>query len=134
MTETTTSDAVIAKISDEELDRLVAARETAKLAEREATTRELSPRKPDDHQPKNGQMIEFDFRGETYSVDARHSRDIRTGLLFQNGKPDGAIIRMIGEEGFEKLLTSMEDEDGFTEGEELASWVEAFFEKAGAKN
>ncbi|MBC9953235.1 hypothetical protein ICM05_01050 [Leucobacter sp. cx-42] len=134
MTENTNTTAPVAMMSDADLDAAIAARNAAKAEERAASTRELSPRKPDDHQPKNGHMISFEFRGQAFEVDARYARDIRTGMQFKNGDIDVAISRMIGKQGFEDLLTLIADEEGFTDGEDLAAWFELFFEKAGAKN
>ncbi|MBC9954946.1 hypothetical protein ICM05_09880 [Leucobacter sp. cx-42] len=133
MTENTTT-AHIAMMSDADLDAAIAARNAAKADERTASTRELSPRKPDDHQPKNGHMISFEFRGERFQIDARFARDINTSMQFKNGELDVAISRMIGAEGYKNLVELLADEDGFSDTNDLAEWFSSFYEKAGAKN
>ena len=101
---------------------------------RRLSTREQSPVKPQDHKPANGETITFEYRGETYEVDARFSRDVRTASLFNKNEFEAAITKMIGADGYEALLTSLEDEDGFVDAELVGGWVNTFFEKAGAKN
>lgn len=117
-----------------ELARLRAERAAVEKVAPELSMRERSPIKPQDHKPADHEKVAFEFRGETYEVDARFSRDVRTAAMFNKNDFETAISKMIGADGYEALLTSLEDEDGFVDAELLGGWVNAFFDKAGAKN
>lgn len=98
------------------------------------TTRAQSPKKPTDHQPKAGEMVTVTFRDKDYTFDARHTKDSRTLLSIRKGALDEAIARMLSPKDFEAILTSIEDEDGFSELDELGEFIDAAFEAGGAKN
>ena len=98
------------------------------------TTRAQSPKKPTDHKPKAGDMVTVTFRDNDYTFDARYAKDARVLLAARKGALDDVIVRMLDAKQFEKILTSIEDEDGFTDMEELGEFVEAAFEAGGAKN
>lgn len=98
------------------------------------TTREKSPKKPTDHQPAAREQITVEYAGEKFTFDARAPKDARVFLAIRKGDLETAITRMTSEDDLERLLKAIEDEDGWSDIEELGKFVDAAHEAAGAKN
>lgn len=98
------------------------------------TTRAKSPKKPADHKPAKDHAINIQFAGEKYEFDVRAASDTRTMFALRKEDMETVLVRVIGEDGLHRAIKSIEDEDGFASFEKLADFVQAIYEKVGAKN
>ena len=100
----------------------------------ELSTRDRSPIKPQDRQRPIKEPRTVEFAGETYTFDVRAAKDTRTMFALRADDMETVLTRVIGEEGLERALKSIEDEDGYADFEKVAELVGAIYEQAGAKN
>lgn len=98
------------------------------------TTRAKSAKKPADHKPSEKDAVEVSFAGEDYTFDVRAATDTRTMFALRKEDMETVLVRIIGEDGLEKAIKSIEDEDGYADFKKLADFVSEVYEKAGAKN
>lgn len=98
------------------------------------TTRSKSPKKPADHKPAKDHTINIQFAGEKYEFDVRAASDTRTMFALRKEDLETVLIRVIGKDGLDRAIKSIEDEDGFSDIEKLLDFVNAIYEKVGAKN
>ncbi|QAB17134.1 hypothetical protein Leucomu_03635 [Leucobacter muris] len=124
------------QMSREELEAELARRNTPETTPEPPaqSTRERSPIKPQDHKPADHEKVTFEFAGETFTMDARAPKDSRVFLSVRKGDLEPAIIRMTSAEDLERLLKAIEDEDGWSDMEQLGKFVDAAHEAAGTKN
>lgn len=98
------------------------------------STRDRSPAKPQDRQRPIKEPRHVEFAGESYTFDVRAAKDTRTMFALRADDMETVLTRVIGEEGLERALKSIEDEDGYADFEKVAELVGAIYEQAGAKN
>lgn len=98
------------------------------------STRDRSPRKPTDLAPALKDKLSVEFAGETYEFDVRAAKDSRTMFALYANDFQAVLTRVVGEDGLERAVTSLEDEDGYSDFEKLSEFVKVIFEKAGSKN
>lgn len=100
----------------------------------ELSTRDRSPIKPQDHQRPIKEPRTVEFAGETYTFDVRAAKDTRTMFALRGDDMETVLKRVIGDDGLERALKSLEDEDGYSDFEKVAELVGAIYEQAGTKN
>lgn len=98
------------------------------------TTRAKSVKKPADHKPASDTSVSVEFSGETYEFDVRAAKDARTMFALRREDMETVLIRVVGEDGLDRALSSIEDEDGYADFADLSELVKTIYEKAGAKN
>lgn len=103
-------------------------------AEATKTTRELSPKKPEDHQAPIKKPVTVTFKGETFTFDRRAAKHHPNFMLLRANDSEGYLTALLGTDGLAKALKAVEDEDGFQDEEVLGELIQALIEGAGAKN
>ncbi|MGO3297052.1 MAG: hypothetical protein ACTILN_15405 [Marinobacter sp.] len=98
------------------------------------TTRAKSVNKPADHQPKKETKVAIKFAGESYEFDVRAAKHTPTMFALRKDDMETVLINVVGEDGLERAIKSLEDEDGYSDFEKLAELVKEIYEAAGQKN
>lgn len=94
------------------------------------TTRAKSVKKPADHKPAAREAVTVEHGGVTFKAERKTFESLRTLDLFEQGKINTALRRIVGDEKYEEFL----DKNPDAEAEDAGDLLNAIAEKVGAKN
>ena len=117
------------EISAAELEALRATREVPVVS-----TREQSPAKPQDHKPAADDTVSVEYAGEEFAIKVGVASSARLLRALEKNQIAAAVERLIGEDGYDRLLDAIEAEYGEDDMGKVAEFMGKALEAAGAKN
>lgn len=100
----------------------------------ETTTRAKSAKKPADHKPAAADTVAVSFAGASFDIEVGVASSARLLRALEKNQIAASVERLIGEDGYDKLLDAIEAKFGHDDMEKVAEFVGAALEAAGAKN
>lgn len=100
----------------------------------EVSTRAKSVKKPADHKPASVELVPVEFAGAKFEVPAGVVTSARLLRDLEKNMFAGVVERLIGVDGYDRLLDAIEAEYGSDDMEKVAEFISAALEAAGAKN
>lgn len=85
-------------------------------------------KKPQDHKKKQSAKVSIEFNGEKYEFVNKSINDARTIRLVERGQMFAALERITSEKDVDRLLDSIEDEDGHADVDTVGEFMEKVFE------
>ncbi|MGO1553278.1 MAG: hypothetical protein ACTHXG_14425 [Micrococcaceae bacterium] len=85
-------------------------------------------KKPQDHKKSQAEKVSVEFHGEKYEFTSRVLNDARTIRLVEKGQVFAALEKITSAEDVDRLLDSIEDEDGHTDIDTVGEFFETVFE------
>lgn len=98
------------------------------------TTRAKSAKKPADHKPANTESVTVKYAGAEFGIPVGAASSARLLRLLEKNAIAAAIERLIGEDGYDRLLDAIEEAFGTDDMEKVAEFLSKALEAAGAKN
>lgn len=97
------------------------------------TTRAASANKPADHKPAADETVAFEFAGASFDIPVR-AIGARLLRSLEKNRIAEAAERLIGEDGYDRLIEAIEAEHGWDDMEKVADFMNGALEAAGSKN
>lgn len=117
-----------------ELEELRAERDRANETTTAPSTREQSPIKPQDHKPAADETVSVEYAGETFEIKVGVASSARLLRALEKNQISAAVERLIGEDGYDRLLDAIEAQYGEDDMSKVAEFMGTALEAAGAKN
>jgi hypothetical protein len=93
---------------------------------------------PEDHKLEV-QDTTVEFNGEQFTIKGKALKDYRMLVMLKKVEKDASALpdvltKLLGEEQHERMINTIEDEDGFVDLEIVADFLRKLMQEAGRKN